>query len=247
MLKACWHCLGPLPRSMQELSEGQGAFSPGQSTQRLFIFRKCHPTDRRCSKMSTVPGSCCLQIGAVGAQVMTWINIKVGFLVAAKCLSTLQLGDSQTLTKMLLLILQQVLNWRHRSEILTRILKAAPGSYMQSWLLWKCSPVSSWSREQGWDRRQCSFPLGQLSLWLLEQLAHETYEARSVLALNPVPALNSSRNPVTSDSPHLLSTVCRFSRSLGQTTAGSAALGSWRSSNGSALFRVANSWLIGIN
>lgn len=104
-LGACWCCLGPLPRPRQELAGGQGAFSPEQSTQKLFIFRKCQLTDRRCSKMPTARGSCCLQIGAVGAQVMTWINIRVGFPVAAKCLSSLQLGDSWTLTKMFLLIL----------------------------------------------------------------------------------------------------------------------------------------------
>ena len=40
--------------------------------------------------------------------------------------------------------------------------------------------------------------LGQLSLWLLEQLAHETCEAHSALALNPVLALNSSGTPVPS-------------------------------------------------
>lgn len=39
--------------------------------------------------------------------------------------------------------------------------------------------------------------LGQFSLWLLEQLAHETCEAHSALTLNPVLALNSSGTPVT--------------------------------------------------
>lgn len=39
--------------------------------------------------------------------------------------------------------------------------------------------------------------LGQFGLWLLERLAHETCEAHSALALNPVPALNSSGTLVT--------------------------------------------------
>lgn len=39
--------------------------------------------------------------------------------------------------------------------------------------------------------------LGQFRLWLLEQLAHETCEAHSALALNLVLALNSSGTAVT--------------------------------------------------
>lgn len=109
---------GPTAKAHAGTIWGQGAFSRGHSTQRLFIFRKCQLTDRRCSKMPTAPGSCCLQTGALGAQVMTWINIRVGFSAAAKCLSTVQPSGSQTLTKILLLILQQVLNWRLRSEFL---------------------------------------------------------------------------------------------------------------------------------
>lgn len=85
--------------------------------------------------MPTAPGSWCLQIGAVGAQIMTWINIIVRFSVAAKCLSTFQRSGSQTLTKMFLLILKQsaepeTIDLKSCGE--STILKAAPGMCVQA-------------------------------------------------------------------------------------------------------------------
>lgn len=137
---------GPIAKAHAGTIWGLGAFSRGQSTQRLFIFRKCQLTGRRCSKMPIAPGSCCLQTGAW--VLRTWINTRVGFSSAAKCLSTVQPSASQTLTKIFLLMLQQVLNWRLRSDSCLEpvILKTAPGSYVQilTWFsslghLWKCA------------------------------------------------------------------------------------------------------------
>lgn len=75
------------------------------------------------------------------------------------------------------------------------ILKAAPRSYLQTLgLVQLClTPLEMYShgREQGMRQKavqggSAAAQLGQLSFWLLEQLARETCEAHSALALNPV-------------------------------------------------------------
>lgn len=154
------HCQGPCRNYM-----GAGGFLSWAVNPKAFHLQKM--SVNRSKMLKNVDCSWFLLPAnwSVGAQVMTWINIRAGFSAAAKCLSTVQPSGSQTLTKIFLLIPQQVLNWGLRSDSCLEpvILKAAPGGYVQTFNLvhLPLTPLEMCrqGREQGWNERHCKVAL----------------------------------------------------------------------------------------